>query len=85
MRGVQPSRRLPEKSRNLGNGKCAPPPESLTERFTFHKLHGDVGRAVIGAAGFVNGDDIYVMNAACGSRFILEAQQEFGVIRGSDE
>jgi hypothetical protein len=32
------------------------------------KFHGDVGRAVVGLAGFVNGDDIGVMNAARGSR-----------------
>ena len=38
------------------------------------------GRA-IGLAGFVNGDDVRVMNAPRGSRFILKAQQEVGVIQ----
>ena len=37
------------------------------------KLHGNVWRAVIGLAGFANGDDAYVMNAARGSRFIYVA------------
>ena len=50
--------------------KRTPTREGLTERFAFQKLHGDVGGAVIGVAGFVNGDDIYVMNAPRGSRFI---------------
>ncbi len=54
----------------------APPREGLAERFAFQKLHGDVGRAVIGLAGFVNGDDVRVINAPRGSRFILKAQQE---------
>ncbi len=81
VRGVQPPRRLLENFRNLGHGKRAPPREGLAERFAFQKLHGDVGRAVIGLAGFVNGDDIYVMNAARGSRFILKTQQEFGIIQ----
>jgi len=57
-----------------------PSHEGLTEGFAFQKLHGDVGRAVNGLAGFVNGDDIEVMNAPRGSRFILKAQQEVGVI-----
>ncbi len=59
----------------------ASPPEDLAERFAFQKLHGDVGRAVIGLAGFVNGDDVRVMNAPRGSRFILKTQQELGVIQ----
>jgi hypothetical protein len=50
--------------------------------FGSQKPYGDVGRAVIGLAGFVNGDDIYVMNATCGTRLILKAQQEVGVIQG---
>jgi len=33
------------------------PREGLAERFPFRKLHGDVGRAVIGLAGFVKGSD----------------------------
>jgi hypothetical protein len=80
VRGVQSSRRLLENFRNLRQGKRAPPREGLAERFAFQKLHGDVGRAVISLAGFVNGDDVRVMNAPRGSRFILKAQQEFGVI-----
>jgi hypothetical protein len=81
VRGVQPPRRLLENFRNLRHAKRAPPCEDLAERFAFQKLHGDVGRAVIGLAGFVNGDDVRVMNAARGSRFILKAQQELGVIQ----
>jgi hypothetical protein len=42
----------------------------LAEGFAFQKLHGDVGRAVIGLDGFVNGDDVEIMDAARGSRFI---------------
>ena len=85
VRGVQPPRRLLENFCNFRHGKRAPPREGLAERFTFQELHGDVGRAVIGLAGFVNGDDISVMNAPRGSRFILKAQQEVGVIQGSDK
>ena len=59
----------------------APPLEGLTERFAFQKLHGDVGRAVIGLAGFVNGDDVRLMNAPRRSRFIVKTQQEIGVIQ----
>ena len=81
VRGVQSPRRLLENFRNLGHGKRTPPREGLAERFAFQKLHGDVGRAVIGLAGFVNGDDVRVMNAARGSRFILKTQQEVGVIQ----
>ena len=81
VRGVQPPRRLLENFRNLGHGKRTPPREGLAEGFAFQKLHGDVGRAVIGLAGFVNGDDVGVMNAPRGSRFILKAQQEVGVIQ----
>jgi hypothetical protein len=58
-----------------------PAREGRAEGFAFQKFHGDVGRAVIGLAGFVNGDDIHVMNAGRGSRFILKAQQEVGVIQ----
>jgi hypothetical protein len=81
VRGVQASRCLLENFRNLRHRKRTPPREGLTERFAFQKLHGDVGRAVIGLAGFVNGDDIGVMNAPRGSRLILKAQQEVGVIQ----
>ena len=81
VRGVQPPRRLLENFRNLRHGKRTPPREGLAERFAFQKLHGDVGRAVIGLAGFVNGDDVGVMNAPRGSRLILKAQQEVGVIQ----
>ena len=81
VRGVQPSRRLLENFRNLRHGKRAPPREGLTERFAFQKLHGDVRRTVVGLAGFVNGDDIDVMNTARGSRLILKTQQEFGIIQ----
>ena len=73
VRGVQSSRRLLENFRNLRNRKRAPPREGLTEGFAFQKFHGDVGRAVIGLAGFVNGDDIYVMDAPRGSRCIYVA------------
>ena len=76
--GVQASRRLLENFRDLGDGQRTPPREGLPERFAFQKFHGDVGRAVIGLAGFVDGDDVRVMNAPCGSRFILKAQQEVG-------
>jgi hypothetical protein len=71
---------LLENFRNLSNRKRTPPREGLTERSAFQKLHGNVGGAVIGLAGFVNGDDIDVMNAARGSRFILKTQQEVRVI-----
>ncbi len=81
VRGVQSPRRLLENFRNLRHGKRTPPREGLAEGFAFQKLHGDVGGAVIGLAGFVNGDNVRVMNASCGSRFILEAQQEVGVIQ----
>ena len=68
-------------SATSAHGKRTPPREGLAEGFAFQKLHGDVGRAVIGLAGFVNGDDVRVMNAPRGSRFILKAQQEVGVIQ----
>jgi hypothetical protein len=51
----------------------------------FKKLHGDVGCAFVGLARFVNGHDIYVMNAPGGSRIILIAQQKFRIIEGSDK
>jgi hypothetical protein len=38
-------------------------------------------RAVIALAGFVNGDDVGMVNASRGSRFILKTQQEVGVIQ----
>ncbi|MGO8788373.1 MAG: hypothetical protein ACLQVL_13460 [Terriglobia bacterium] len=63
-----PRRRLLENFGHFGDGKWAPPLEGLAERFAFQKLHGDVGRAVVGLARFVNGDDIRVMDAAGGSR-----------------
>jgi len=81
VRGVQPPRRLLEDFRDLGHGKRAPPCEGLTERFAFQKFHGDVGRAIIGLAGFVNGDDVWVTDAPRGSRFVLKTQQELGVIQ----
>jgi len=68
--GVQPPRRLLENFRNLGHGKRAASREGLAERFAFEVLHGDVGRAIIGLAGFVNGDNVRVMNAARGCRLI---------------
>jgi hypothetical protein len=68
VRGVQPSRRLLGYFGNLGQGKGAPPRGGMTERFAFQKLHDNVGRTVIGLAGFVNGDDIRVMNTPRGSR-----------------
>jgi hypothetical protein len=52
---------------------------------TLSPLHSDIGRAVVGLAGFANGDDVRVMNAPSGSRFILKALEEIGVIQGSDE
>jgi hypothetical protein len=71
---------LLEDFRNFGDGKRPPPLESLAERFAFQEFHGDVRRAVIGLAGFVNGDDIGVMNATRGTRLILKAEQELRVI-----
>ena len=62
----------------------SPQQQGLAEGFAFQKFHGDVGRAVVGLAGFVNGDDVVgVMNAAVyrGSRLILKAQQEVGIIQ----
>ena len=67
-------------SATSGEGKRPPLLDNLTERFAFQKLHGDVGRAVIRLARFVNGDDIGVMNATRGTRLVLKAQQEIGVI-----
>ncbi len=81
VRGVQPARRLLENFRNLGDGERTPPREGLAEGFSFQKLHGDVGRAVVGLAGFVNGDDVCVMNAPRGSRLILKTLEEIGVIQ----
>jgi hypothetical protein len=81
VRSVQPPRRLQENFRNFGDGKRAPPLEDLAERFAFQKLHGDVRRAVIRLGRFVNGDDVRVANAPRGTRLILKAQQEVGVIQ----
>jgi hypothetical protein len=81
VRGVQAPRRLLENFRNLGHRKRATAREGLAEGFAFQKFHGDVGRAVIGLAGFVNGDDVYVMNTPRGSRFILKTLEEVGVIQ----
>ena len=80
VRGIQAPRRLLENFRNLRHGKRAPPLEDLAERFAFQEFHGDVGRAVIGLGRFVNGDDIRVMDAPRGTRLVLKAQQEVGVI-----
>jgi hypothetical protein len=80
VRGVQSPRRLLENFRNFGDGERAPPLEDLVEGFAFQKFHGDVGRAIIRLDRFVNGDDIGVMNATRGTRLILKAQQEVGVI-----
>ena len=52
--------RLLKNFRDLGHGKRTPPRDCLAEGFAFHKFHRDVGRAVIGLAGFVNGDDVRV-------------------------
>jgi hypothetical protein len=72
---------LLENFRNLGHGQRAPPCEGLTEGFALQKFHGNVGRAVVGLAGFVDRNDVGVVNAAGGSRFILEAQQKLRVIQ----
>ncbi len=80
VRGVQTPRRLLKNFRNFGHGKRAPPLEDLAERFAFQKFHGDVGRAVIGLGGFVNGDDVRVVDAPRGTRLVLKAQQELGII-----
>jgi len=80
VRGVQTPRRLLENFRNLRHGKLTPAREGLAERFAFQEFHGDVRRAIIGLGRFVNGDDIWVMNAPRGSRFILKAHQELGGI-----
>ncbi len=56
VRGVQSSRRWLENFRNLSHRQRAPPCEGLTERFAFQIFHDDIGRAIVGVAGFVNGD-----------------------------
>jgi hypothetical protein len=81
--GVQATRRLLKNFRNLRHGKRTPPREGLTEGFAFQILHGDVGHAIIGLAGFVNGDDIGVMNAPRGSRFAdVEAAETVPILSG---
>ncbi len=80
VRGVQPSRRLLENLRNFRHRKRPPLLEGLAEGFAFQEFHGDVGRAVIPLARFINGDDIGVMNATRGTRLVLKAQQEVRVI-----
>ncbi len=81
----QDKRKRRATSEEAGAAKRASLCGGLAERFAFQKFHGDVVRAVIGLAGFVNGDDVRVMNASGGSRFILKTQQEVGVIKGSNK
>ena len=38
----------------------------FVQRFAFQEFHSDVGRAVIGLAGLVNGDNVGMMNATRG-------------------
>ena len=57
VRGVQSSRGLLENFRYFGDRNCTPPRQGLAEGFAFQKFHGDVGRAVIGLAGFLKGSD----------------------------
>jgi hypothetical protein len=57
VRGVQSPRRLLENFRNLEHGKCATSRECLAKGFPFQKFHGNVGRAVVGLAGFLKGSD----------------------------
>ena len=68
--GVQPRRHFLENFRNLEHRKSTAPLEGLTEEFALQIFHGSVGCAVIGPAGFVNGDHIRVMHAPRGSRII---------------
>ena len=57
LRGVQSTRRLLENLRNLRNRKRASPVKRLAKRFALQKLQGNIGRAILGLAGFESGDD----------------------------
>ena len=80
VRSVQPLRRLLQNFRHFGDRERPAPLEHVAKRFAFQKLHGDVRRAIIRLARFVNGDHVRVADAPRGTRLVLKAQQEIGVV-----
>jgi hypothetical protein len=47
VRGVEPSRNLPDDLDYLSNREGTAPLQRLAQSFAFQVLHGDVGRAII--------------------------------------
>ena len=80
VRGIKASAACWRISTTSATGSAPRRLSSLAERFAFQELHGNVRRAIIRLGRFVNGNDIGVVNATRGTRLILKAQQEVGVI-----
>ena len=58
-----------------GKGACA---QALAQRLPFEQLLDDVGRTTV-RPKIVNGNDIGMVELACGARFLLEASQSVGI------
>ena len=78
--GIQAPARLQQDFRNFGDWQRSPAVKELAQRFTFEVFHGDVRRAIVALGGFVNGDDVEMMDAPRGPRLILEAHQKIGIV-----
>src|SRR5207249_3320261 len=59
-----------------GKGACT---QALPQRLPFEQLLDDVGRTAV-RPEIVNGNDIGMVELACGARFLLEASQTVGVL-----
>src|SRR5438552_7373449 len=62
----------------LARGKGARA-QALPQRLPFEQLLDDVGRTTV-RPKIVNGNDIGMVELACGARFLLEASQTVGVL-----
>ena len=81
VRGVQSMGGLLQNICALGHGKAPRSWRASRKVSPSRILHGDVGRAIVGLRGFVDGHHIGVMDAPRRSRFVLKAQKELGIIQ----
>ena len=80
VRGMKPARGLLQNLSDFGHGQRSPPLVPLAQRLAFEVFHGNIGRAVVALAGFVDSNDVGVADAAGGSGFIPEALEEVGLV-----
>src|SRR5207253_7563266 len=59
-----------------GKGACA---QALPQRLPFEQLLDDVGRTTV-RPEIVHGNDVGMVELACGARFLLEATQPVGIL-----